>query len=56
MKQIYLDNASTIPVRPEVLEAMIPYFPKSSATLHPSTPLAKGRHLPSLKLVRISPP
>lgn len=26
MKQIYLDNASTIPVRPEVLEAMIPYF------------------------------
>lgn len=26
MKQIYPDNASTIPVRPEVLEAMIPYF------------------------------
>ncbi|MFR1167148.1 MAG: hypothetical protein ACLSDQ_05800 [Adlercreutzia equolifaciens] len=37
MRQIYLDHASTTPVRPEVVEAMTPTSPSISAIPPPFT-------------------
>src|SRR5207247_10439980 len=39
---VYLDNAATTPVRPEVLEAMLPYL-RPDAFGHPSSPHRFGR-------------
>src|SRR5207248_10772632 len=39
---VYLDNAATTPVRPEVLEAMLPYLGKD-AFGNPSSPHRFGR-------------
>lgn len=41
MKRIYMDHAATTPVRPEVLEAMLPYF--SSEFGNPSSVYSWGR-------------
>lgn len=41
MQRIYLDNAATTPVRPEVLEAMLPYF--SEHGYNASSQHAEGR-------------
>lgn len=41
MTQIYLDNASTTPVRPEVLEAMIPWFAEEFGNPSPLYPLGQ---------------
>jgi len=38
---VYLDNAATTPVRPEVLEAMLPYL-GPDAFGNPSSPIASG--------------
>ncbi len=40
-KRIYVDHSATTPVRPEVLDAMLPYFTKSYG--NPSTVYAEGR-------------
>ncbi|MHB1549893.1 MAG: cysteine desulfurase family protein [Vulcanimicrobiaceae bacterium] len=40
-ERIYLDHAATTPVRPEVLEAMLPYFTQSG--YNPSSLHAEGR-------------
>ena len=39
---VYLDNAATTPVRPEVLEAMLPYLGRE-AFGNPSSPHRFGR-------------
>ncbi len=41
MDRIYLDHAATTPVRPEVLEAMLPHF--SDNGYNPSSVHAEGR-------------
>ena len=34
MERIYMDNAATTRVKPEVLEAMLPFYGMSTATIH----------------------
>ena len=41
MKRIYMDHAATTPVRPEVWEAMLPYF--STEFGNPSSVYSWGR-------------
>lgn len=41
IKRVYLDNAATTPVRPEVLEAMLPYFSNNYG--NPSSLYQSGR-------------
>ncbi|MBC5825682.1 MAG: IscS subfamily cysteine desulfurase [Candidatus Eremiobacteraeota bacterium] len=43
MQRIYLDNAATTPVRPEVVEAMLPFFRQHFA--HPSSAHASGQRV-----------
>ena len=51
MKNIYLDHAATTPVRPEVIEAMTPFFSEvfaNSSSLHLSG--QKARRAPYITL------
>ena len=43
MERLYLDHAATTPVRPEVLDAMLPFFTRLSA--NPSSMHAGGQHV-----------
>ena len=50
MKRTYFDHAATTPMRPEVLEAMLPYFKQlygNASSLH-----QEGQGLPLRRLKR----
>ena len=51
-KRVYVDHSATTPVKPEVLEAMIPYFTENFGNA--STVYAEGRETKKQLILPVS--